>query len=427
MTYRQRANAILALSFLCFVLVFWWWYSHEVGILGELLFFVIQSALIGSIADWFAVTALFERPLGFPYHTELVYSHRTQIIDGMTHVVSEKLLQPGMWKDKLYTVSFVDKFTNWLTSGGGREKFRALLYEVAQQAYEYGRQSKNQQYIAAHIRAYLKRQPLLSFLQDRMITMLEDPDSQMLTDIIGLIKDCVRSKEFEAVLVKALDEWMAESRTAPHLIMTLNKFTGMVDTKKVAKDVQKGIIVWLERWEHAGGKERQWLCQKLELQMYAMNGQLTYTVQRWQDQFVDSLPVEMWLTSTQRASQAYFTTGVEGKDKLQNLLEGEFMHYIDYCSQYPEIKDWIDDQIRRGCEVILEHEHSLIGVAVREVLSGFDKKKFNAFLESKVGEDLAWIRINGAIVGGTLGLFVFVILKVIYEPFFVPFIRNLFM
>ena len=30
--------------------------------------------LIGSIADWFAVTALFERPLGFPYHTELVYS-----------------------------------------------------------------------------------------------------------------------------------------------------------------------------------------------------------------------------------------------------------------------------------------------------------------------------------------------------------------
>ena len=125
MTYRQRANAILALSFLCFVLVFWWWYSHEVGLLGELLFFVIQSALIGSIADWFAVTALFERPLGFPYHTELVYSHRTQIIDGMTHVVSEKLLQPGMWKDKLYTVSFVDKFTNWLTSSGGREKFRS--------------------------------------------------------------------------------------------------------------------------------------------------------------------------------------------------------------------------------------------------------------------------------------------------------------
>ena len=373
------------------------------------------------------MTALFERPLGFPYHTELVYSHRTQIIDGMTHVVSEKLLQPGMWKDKLYTVSFVDKFTNWLTSSGGREKFRTLLFEVAQQAYEYGRQSKNQQYIAAHIRTYLKRQPLLSFLQDRMITMLEDPDSQMLTDIIGLIKDCVRSKEFETVLIRALDEWMAESRTAPHLIMTLNKFTGMVDTKKVAKDVQKGIIVWLERWEHAGGKERQWLCQKLELQMYAMNGQLTYTVQRWQDQFVDSLPVEMWLTSTQRASQAYFTTGVEGKDKLQNLLEGEFMHYLDYCSQYPEIKDWIDDQIRRGCEIILEHEHSLIGVAVREVLSGFDKKKFNAFLESKVGEDLAWIRINGAIVGGTLGLFVFVILKVIYEPFFVPFIRNLFM
>ena len=59
MTYRQRANAILALSFLCFLAIFWWWYTHDVTLWEELLFFVIQSALIGSIADWFAVTALF--------------------------------------------------------------------------------------------------------------------------------------------------------------------------------------------------------------------------------------------------------------------------------------------------------------------------------------------------------------------------------
>ena len=425
MTYRQRANAILALSFICFIAVFWWWYTHDVGLFGEFLFFIIQSALIGSIADWFAVTALFEKPLGFPYHTELVYSHRLQIIDAMTSIVSEKLLQPGMWKDKLYAVSFVDRFNGWIASPGGREKFRALLYEVARQVYEYGRQGKTQQAIAAHIRAYLKRQPLLSILQDRIITMLEDPDSKMLNDTIGFIRECVHSKGFEDILVKALDEWLAESKSAPHLIVTLNRFTGMVDTKKIARDIQKGMMVWLERWEHAGGKERQWLCNKLELQMYAMNGQLTFTVQNWQDQFVDSLPVEMWLSSTQRASQEYFTTGVEGREKLQNLLEAQFLHYLDYCSQYPEMKEWIDEQVRRGCEVILEHEHSLIGVAVRDVLSGFDKKKFNEFLESKVGEDLAWIRINGAIVGASLGFIVFAFLKFIYEPVAAPLLRSL--
>ena len=89
MTYRQRANAILALSFLCFLAIFWWWYTHDVTLWEELLFFVIQSALIGSIADWFAVTALFDKPLGFPYHTELLYRNRTQIIDSITKIISE--------------------------------------------------------------------------------------------------------------------------------------------------------------------------------------------------------------------------------------------------------------------------------------------------------------------------------------------------
>ena len=102
MTYRQRANLILGLSFVAFIAIFLWWYTHDVSVWEELLFFVIQSALIGSIADWFAVTALFEKPLGFPYHTELLYRHRDRIIDGIARLISEKLLQPDMWKDKLY-------------------------------------------------------------------------------------------------------------------------------------------------------------------------------------------------------------------------------------------------------------------------------------------------------------------------------------
>lgn len=109
MTYRQRANLILGLSFVAFIAIFLWWYTHDVSVWEELLFFVIQSALIGSIADWFAVTALFEKPLGFPYHTELLYRHRDRIIDGIARLISEKLLQPDMWKDKLYQISFIDK------------------------------------------------------------------------------------------------------------------------------------------------------------------------------------------------------------------------------------------------------------------------------------------------------------------------------
>lgn len=427
MTYRQRADGILALSFLCFLLVFWWWYTAAESTAVNLVFFVVQSALIGSIADWFAVTALFEKPLGFPWHTELVHRHRNQIIDGMTTIVSEKLLQPQMWQDKLYSISFIDRIIAWLETPSGREKFRALLYEAAQKVYLYAKEDTSKRMMADNIRRYLKRQPLVSLLQDRIIAMLENPESELLGDTIGLLKECVQSKEFENILMQMLNEWIDESKSAPQLLVSLHRFTGMIDTRKMAIDIKKGLVTWLDRWEHAGSKERQWLCRKLEIQMYSMNGQLTYTVEKWQDQFVDSLPIEAWVTATQRLGQAYFTTGVEGKEKLQNVLEAQFKHYLAYCRDYPEIKQWLNEQIRRACEIILAHEHALIGVAVRDVLSGFDKKKFNQFLESKVGEDLAWIRINGALVGATIGLFVFLFFTFMYTPVAVPLLRSLFL
>ena len=425
MSYRQRANGILALSFLCFLAIFFWWYTHEVSFWEELLFFVIQSALIGSIADWFAVTALFDKPLGFPYHTELVYSHRESIINSLTKVISEKLLQPNMWQDKLYNVSFVDKIINWVTSPDGNKRFRGLLYEIAQRIYQYAQKGETQGNIAAHIRTYLKKQPIVPFFQDRIIGLLEDPNNHMFYDAVGLGKEIVNSDDFEGMMERLIRQWLDESKQAPTLLVTIHKFTGLVDEKKIAKDIKNGLLSWLDEWQHAEGEKRDWLCKKLEIFLYSMSGQLAFGVQNWQDQFVDSLPIEQWLAATEKASKDYFTSGLDGQEKLKDLLQEQFYHYLRYCRDYPEIREWLDDQMRRACNVILENEHSLIGVAVRDVLTGFDKKRFNDFLETKVGEDLAWIRINGAIVGGSIGLVVFLFLSCVYQPYVVPALRSL--
>lgn len=318
MTYRQRANMILGLSFVCFIAIFLWWYTHDVSVWEELLFFVIQSALIGSIADWFAVTALFEKPLGFPYHTELLYRHRDQIIDSMTKIISEKLLQPNMWQDKLYQISFIDKLVGWLRGPNGREKFRSVLYEVAQRAYRYAQKGGTQASIASHIRKYLKQQPLVSFFQDRLISLLEDPNSNMFNDAIGLVRELVNSDDFDSLLEKLILQWREESQHSSMSSLTLTKVLGIVDTRKIAKDIKMGIVEWLDQWEHAEGEQREWLCRKLELFLYSMNGQLAFGVQNWQDQFVDSLPIEQWLTATQNSAKDYFTKGDQGKEELKD-------------------------------------------------------------------------------------------------------------
>lgn len=148
------------------------------------------------------------------------------------------------------------------------------MYEVAQRAYNHAQKGSTQESIADHIRQYLKRQPLVSFFQDRLISLLEDPNSHMFNDAVGLGRELVRSDDFDALLDKLIQQWMEESKHSTVSIITINKFIGVVDTRKIAKDIKKGIISWLDQWEQAEGEQREWLCRKFELFLYSMNGQL---------------------------------------------------------------------------------------------------------------------------------------------------------
>ncbi len=54
------------------------------------LLFCVEAALVGGIADWFAVTALFKKPLGFPYHTEIIPRKKDQVIAGCIKLVQNE-------------------------------------------------------------------------------------------------------------------------------------------------------------------------------------------------------------------------------------------------------------------------------------------------------------------------------------------------
>ena len=81
LTLKQRANGILGLTAVlyCFAFVGQFFFGYESWY--QPLYWAVQSALIGSVADWFAVTALFRKPLGFPYHTALIPRNKDRLIN----------------------------------------------------------------------------------------------------------------------------------------------------------------------------------------------------------------------------------------------------------------------------------------------------------------------------------------------------------
>ena len=83
----DKALGVAAILFvICLLLKIY--YPQSIYIKG--LLFCAEAALIGGIADWFAVTALFKKPLGFPYHTEIIPRKREQVIEGCIKLVQKE-------------------------------------------------------------------------------------------------------------------------------------------------------------------------------------------------------------------------------------------------------------------------------------------------------------------------------------------------
>src|SRR5579859_5574573 len=110
---RRRATALLAGVAVVFVAV------TAAGVHGTLLGYVqagAEAAVIGGVADWFAVTALFRRPLGLPIpHTALIVERKDQFAATLGQFVQENFLNADVLTDRLRTVGLVPRLATWLS------------------------------------------------------------------------------------------------------------------------------------------------------------------------------------------------------------------------------------------------------------------------------------------------------------------------
>ncbi|MDD4297106.1 MAG: DUF445 family protein [Eubacteriales bacterium] len=89
---KTRADILLAAVFILFAAATLLKYLYKESFFAGLLAFTFEAALVGGIADWFAVTALFKKPLGFPWHTAIIPNNRDSIIKSVSDLVSNELL-----------------------------------------------------------------------------------------------------------------------------------------------------------------------------------------------------------------------------------------------------------------------------------------------------------------------------------------------
>src|SRR5487761_164592 len=125
---RRRATALLAAVTALFVVV------TAVGVHGTLLGYVqagAEAAMVGGIADWFAVTALFRRPLGLPIpHTALIVERKDQFAATLGQFVQENFLNADVLAERIRSAGLAARLSAWLSDEDNAGRFAGHAADV---------------------------------------------------------------------------------------------------------------------------------------------------------------------------------------------------------------------------------------------------------------------------------------------------------
>lgn len=386
MTRKQTADRVMATLAVLFVLSI-----VLTAIVGEsvwllLLQAMLEGALVGSVADWFAVKALFDAPLGIRFHTRLVPRNRGKLLRAIADGVEEQVLSRTVIRSCVSETMLVKQILEAVDSYGV-----ARILEGVWDRFRQGEVGERA------VQTLLRRERVCSLMRPAD----EDVSRSISGKLLTMGSRVAKSEAFRAQVEAWLDRLVEEKSDGmlAKLFVAFGAASGAIDTKEASYMVSRKLGARLLR---ASQENDDVLHLWLTKQVRAAANRLD-EMQVMQELTEGSQLKELTLDLTGKILTALCR---EGKDVF--LEEGEKC-YRALTSDERFLTE-TEAKLRWAIYRFVQVRGYLIGEAVERTLDGYSEKELRDFIEAKVGDDLMWIRLNGAVLGGILGLTIFVML-----------------
>ncbi|WP_379128287.1 DUF445 domain-containing protein [Paenibacillus sp. sgz500958] len=368
-----------------------------------------EAGLVGGIADWFAVTALFRHPMGLPIpHTSLLLKNRDKIVQSLISAMENELLNKESIEKKLRNIRIVSIGSALLTRLFARKKARIEMLEQAAAFIERLPAEQAVPYLQKVIAGYV-READLGTAADSIITKLmnEGKDSAALDYALEQASLWSGRSETRAMLGKLAARKLAEVKLGGLKGMAFQAFVGFMDEEMLGEMLQGMLVSGIRDFQEEDSPYRDEIIRELRVAIF----QLVNDEKR-----VEGL--KDWLLGELQgdtASEFLIARIEELRGKAISLLKEDrgrggrklFSLYALIARRIGKEQAWIqswEERIRASLITFVEKNHYRLGLLVKENLEQMDDASLVNMLEDKVGKDLQWIRVNGALCGFVVGL-----------------------
>ena len=359
-----------------------------------------EAAMVGGLADWFAVTALFRRPLGLPIpHTAIVPENKDRIADTMATFLRTNFLTPQVVARRLRTTNIAAAVGGWLADpqSGGGGRVRAGAAELLAQALE----SLDPDRLGNQVRGGLFRQldrlevsPLLGQMLGTTIA-----DGRHMPVIESLVRWAGLTLEDNEELVRELIHARANA---------ILRWTGL--DERLANSVLDGLYKLLAEVivnpDHPlRGKVEEGLAKLA--QDLQTDAELRERVERMKGELIANPAVSTWW---QGVWERLRTGMLERLRRPEGEIGGQMAEAMAELGRHLRDDPALQAQINRFARRTLVGAASRYGDQivrlVSETVKRWDAQTVTDRIEGAVGRDLQFIRINGTMVGGLVGVII---------------------
>lgn len=359
-----------------------------------------EAAMVGALADWFAVTALFHHPLGLKIpHTNLIQNKKEQIGGNLGSFVVDNFLSPSNIRPYILKLKISNFVGEWLAKERNQDSLMketrnivldilnklddtAVVSFISKKAKETANDLKINEIIGNGLHYILEKND-----HQKLVTNLSKEIKNYIIENQTLVRERVKKESF-ALIPKFVDDAIADKITSG-----LSKFFEEVendDQHSLRAEITAKILSFAEdlkqneKWEQEFKNIRESFLKEEKIQQYAK---------------------DIW-NSIKKALTKEFEDEDSGLKKFiqKNIQELSYNLQNDEKLQY-KIDHWIRVT---AYKYILKNTHQF-GDLISSTVGKWEGKELSEKLELEVGKDLQFIRVNGTLVGGLVGLVIYTV------------------
>ncbi|EEO27585.1 DUF445 domain-containing protein [Oxalobacter paraformigenes] len=368
-----------------------------------------EAAMIGALADWFAVVAIFRHPLKLPIpRTAIIPENKDKLAENLAVFIRDNFLSRETMASKMRDWEPAQRIAVWLSSREKADFLADKTVRVLMGALEFVDDGRVGKLLRNAIYKRLEELDLGNLIGQLMDVLTHNNQHQALLDvglrrISSVLDEPGTQKQLATVIIEV------SKREYPKLI----KMLGLVmDTREFGMRVSGTLVESLQGWLHDIGRDPSHPRRKQFDELAARfierlksDPEYHARIESWKRQFLGTPVVaDYFETLWVHFRQWMQKDALSGESQMKHRLSRTFRRFGRWVLENPAMTESINEQMIQMTRAMSGEIRATVSQHIVYTVKNWDSRSMVRELELSIGKDLQFIRINGTLVGGFIGV-----------------------